>query len=78
MNQKNFLPLLLVQLLGVAILLFNYIPASQENCFWVLKSKGRFLKSEKMKQFTNHGTGFVRKKIQWIIIDSQFPDFIQP
>ncbi len=83
MNRKEFLTTSLGATLGVAILPQLWSCTSQRAIFEVLKifKRGTFLKIRgNVSSFTNRGgtVGLLETKDSFVVIDAQFPDFIQP
>ena len=82
MNRKEFLTTSLGATLGVAILPQLWSCTSQRTVFEVLKSsKGDISKIRgNVSSFTNRGgtVGLLETKDSFVVIDAQFPDFIQP
>ena len=82
MNRKEFLTTSLGATLGVAILPQLWSCTSQRAIFEVLKSsKGDISKIRgNVSSFNNRGgtVGLLETKDSFVVIDSQFPDYIQP
>ena len=82
MNRKEFLTTSLGATLGVAILPQLWSCTSQRTVFEVLKSSNGDISKIRgnVSSFTNRGgtVGLLETKDSFVVIDAQFPDFIQP
>ena len=82
MNRKEFLTTSLGATLGVAILPQLWSCSSQRAIFEVLKSSNGDISKIRgnVSSFTNRGgtVGLLETKDSFVVIDAQFPDFIQP
>lgn len=82
MNRKEFLMTSFSATLGVAFLPQLLSCTSQRNIFELLKSSSGEISKIRgnVSSFSNKGgtVGFLETKDSFVVIDAQFPDFIQP